>query len=147
MDNRIPITKLSAAFLAGMEVLDKAISETGINPWHIEMIKLRASYINGCAYCVVKHTQDALNLGVGHRKIAVIPVWREAMSHFTNEEHLILRLTEQVSYIHIEGIGDDLYAQCIQTFGEEMTGNLIGAAIHINSWNRIGVGLKMEPTV
>jgi AhpD family alkylhydroperoxidase len=145
MNKRINFNNLNPAFIAGMQTLDRAVAESGIDPWYGELIKLRASYLNGCAYCVDKHTQDALKLGVSARKIAVLPAWREALSHFSNEECLILLLTEEVSMIHKVGISAEVYAQCIQNFGEKMTGNLIAAAILINAWNRIGISLKMEP--
>jgi len=145
MNKRIAFNKLNPAYIAGMRALDKAVAESGIDPWHQEMIKIRASYLNGCAYCVDKHTQDALKFGANARKIAVVAVWREAIHHFSNEECLILRLAEEITLIYKEGISEELYGQCVQTFGEDMTGNLISAAILINSWNRIGVGLKMEP--
>ena len=142
MSNR---SKLSPAFRQGLANIDTLVSGSGIDPWHAEMIRIRASYANGCAYCVDEHTQDALKLGVPARKIAVVPVWREAVSHFSNEEQLILRLTEEITYIHKGGISDEVYDHCIQTFGEQLTGNLIAAAIVINAWNRIGIGVKMEP--
>lgn len=145
MTKRMTFDKLNPAFIAGMQALDKSIAASGIDPWHGELIKLRASYINGCAYCVDKHTQDALKIGVTARKIAVLPVWREALRHFSKEECLILLLTEEVSMIHKVGISDELYAQCVQTFDEEMTANLIAAITVINAWNRIGVSLKLEP--
>src|ERR1700744_1262792 len=99
MSKRIAYSKLDPAFMQGMYTLDKAVAASGIDPWHGELIKIRASYINGCAYCVDMHTQSALKLGVNPRKIAVVPVWREAASHFSPEEQLILRLTEEVSLI------------------------------------------------
>jgi AhpD family alkylhydroperoxidase len=145
MNNRIAFNKLAPAFVAAMRSLDKAVEESGIDPWHHELIKIRASHINGCAYCVDMHTQDAQKLGVNPRKIAVVPVWREAHRHFSDQERLILRLAEEVTYIHNDGISDELYAECVQAFGEPMTGHLISAAILINAWNRVGVGLKMEP--
>jgi AhpD family alkylhydroperoxidase len=146
MTQRIEFSSFNPAFIAGMHVLDKAVATSGIDPWYSELIKLRASHLNGCAYCVDKHTQDALKLGVDSRKISVIPVWREALRHFTDRECLILLLTEEVTLIHKVGISAQLYGQCIETFGESLTGNLIAAVILINAWNRIGISLKLEPS-
>jgi len=145
MSTRLLIHK---AFLEGfnaLNALDKVIRESAIEKWHQELIKISASHINGCAYCLDKHTNDALLLDINPRKIALIPVWREATNHFTEEEQIILQLTEEVSLIHKEGISDEVYDASIRLFGEGLTAQLIMAATVINAWNRIGVGLKMQP--
>ncbi|QHS59094.1 carboxymuconolactone decarboxylase family protein [Chitinophaga agri] len=125
--------------------LDKAINESGIDKWHHELIKISASLFNGCAFCVDKHTQDALELGIPGRKIMLIPVWLEATKHFSAEEQLILRLTKAVTFIHEHGIEDELYDSCKTTFGEAYTANLIVAATIINAWNRVGVSFQLQP--
>jgi AhpD family alkylhydroperoxidase len=132
------------AFKALVE-LDKIIRESDIDKWHQELIKIRASQINGCAFCLDKHTQDALALGVAARKINLVAVWKEATDYFTEEEQLILQVTEAVSLIHIDGISDELYSKCISIFGDTSTAKIIMAATVINTWNRIGVGFKMQP--
>ncbi len=128
-----------------LTALDKTIGQSGIDKWYRELIKIRASYINGCAYCVHQHTQDALALGVDPRKITLVPVWKEAHNHFTPEEQLIMQLTEEITLISQHGLSDELYANCVGKFGEALTAQLIMAVVVINAWNRIGVGLKMEP--
>jgi len=128
-----------------LNAIDKVIRESDIDKWHQELIKIRASHINGCAFCLDKHTKDALALNINPRKINLIPVWREATDHFSEEEQLILRLTEEVTLIHEEGLTDEVYNDSIRLFGETLTAQLVMAATVINAWNRIGVGLKMQP--
>ena len=127
--------------------LDELVTHSGIDPWYIEMIRIRASHINGCAYCVDSHTQDALKLGIPPRKIALVAVWREAGSIFSAAEQVILLLTEEVTLIHQKGISDEVYNNCIELFGDKQTAALIMVIITINVWNRIGVGLKLEPSI
>lgn len=145
MNERILMGKAYPHGYQGVVALDQIIRQSGIDKWQQELIKIRASYINGCAYCVHQHTQDALKLGIDARKIALIPVWKEALNHFTPEEQLILSLTEEVTLIAQHGVSDELYANCINRFGEALTAQLIMAVVVINAWNRIGVGLKMQP--
>src|ERR1700748_2995177 len=145
MTSRFLMGKVYPQGYQALIAFDKTISQSGIDKWHWELIRIRASYINGCAYCVDEHTQAALKLGIDPRKITLVPVWKEAHNHFTGEEQLILQLTEEITLISQHGLNDELYANCIARFGEALTAQLIMAVIVINAWNRIGVGLKMEP--
>jgi AhpD family alkylhydroperoxidase len=130
-----------------MGTLDNLAADSGIDPWHKEMIRIRASYINGCAYCADYHSQDAIKLGVPARKIALVPLWREAGSLFSEQEKAILLLTEEITLIHQNGLSDTVYNKCIMLFGEKQTASLFMLIITINAWNRIGVGLKTEPLI
>ena len=113
--------------------------------WYQQLIKIRASQINGCAYCVNMHTQDALKLGIDARKINLINVWREADNIFTEEEQLVIRMTEELTLIHQQGLSDSVYEKALALFGEDKTAQLIMVVITINAWNRMGVGLRMQP--
>ena len=93
------------------------------------------------------HTQDAIKFDINLRKIFLVAVWREAGSIFSEQEQLLLLLTEEVSLIHQKGISDEVYNKCIKLFGEKQTAELIMLIITINAWNRIGIGLKMEPGI
>lgn len=145
MSTRLLIHKTYPDGLNALNAMDKVIRESGIDKWHQELIKIRASHINGCAFCLDKHTRDALLLEINPRKITLIPVWREATDHFTEEEQTILRLTEEITMIHEDGLSDEVYHDSIRLFGEVLTAELVMAATVINAWNRIGVGLKMQP--
>lgn len=145
MKTRLLIGKVYPKGFQALNALDQTIKDSDIDKWHQELIKIRASHLNGCAFCLDKHTQDALKLGIEPRKIALVNVWKEALSHFTKEEQLVLEITEQITNIGKSGLSNKLFEKSIAMFGESLTAQIIMAATVINAWNRIGVGLKMEP--
>ena len=145
MSTRLLIFKAFPDGFNALNAMDKVIRESGIDKWYQELIKIRASHINGCAFCLDKHTKDALAPDINPRKINLIPVWREATDHFSEEEQTILKLTEEITFIHDDGLSDEVYNDSIRLFGEVLTAELVMAATVINAWNRIGVGLKMQP--
>lgn len=91
------------------------------------------------------HSHDARKLGETEQRIYVLSAWREAKNLFTEAEQAILELTEEVTLISEHGVSDDVYNKVIQLFGEKVTAQLYMAIITINVWNRIGVGLHMQP--
>lgn len=125
--------------------LDAYINQTSIDKIHREMIKIRASQINGCAYCVNHHTRDARKLGETEQRIYLLSIWREAGELFTEEEQLYLAMTEEITLIHQHGLSDELYEKAIRLVGQEKTAQAMMMIIIINAWNRIGVGLRMQP--
>jgi AhpD family alkylhydroperoxidase len=122
---------------------DKYLASTNIAPLHKEMIKIRASQINGCAFCVDKHSRDARKLGETEQRIFALPVWRDT-PFFSPEERAILALTEEVTLIN-QHVSDATYAEVTKYFDEKTIGQLIFAIIIINAWNRIGVSTRMMP--
>lgn len=145
MQSRFKMGKIQPDAYKAMSALDKYLSESAIDKIHREMIKIRASQINGCAYCVNSHTKSARALGETEQRIYLMSVWRESGNVFSEEEKLLLEMTEEVTLIHKNGLSDRLYNKAIELFGEEKTGQVIMAIITINAWNRIGVSLNMTP--
>lgn len=145
MKSRLSMKTVQPKAYQAMDALEKYINASSIEKLHRELIKIRASQINGCAYCVDMHTRDARKLGLSEQKAYLISTWREAGTIFTDEEKLLFQLTEEVTLIHQHGLGDSVYEQALQTFGESQTAQILMAIITINAWNRIGIGLKMEP--
>src|SRR3982751_1152732 len=94
--------------------LDKYISSSVIDKSQREMIKIRASQINGCAYCINHHSRDARKLGETEQRIYLISAWREAPNVFNEEERLLLEITEEITLIHKHGLNDELYTKAIQ---------------------------------
>lgn len=125
--------------------MNKYILKSGIDKLQREMIKIRASQVNGCAYCVNSHARDARKLGETEQRIYLMSVWREAPNVFSEEDQLLLAMTEEITLIHKHGLSDELYDKAINIYGEEKTAQIIMAIITINSWNRIGVALNMHP--
>ncbi|MEP7142652.1 MAG: carboxymuconolactone decarboxylase family protein [Ferruginibacter sp.] len=145
MKTRFNMAKVQPDAYKALSAMDMYIYKSGIDKLHRELIKIRASQVNGCAYCVNQHSKDALKLGETPQRIFLISVWREAENVFTEEEQLLFAITEEISLIHQHGLSDELYEKAINIFGEEKTAQIIMAIITINAWNRIGVGLHMHP--
>jgi len=127
--------------------MNKYVLQSKIDKLQREMIKIRASQINGCAYCVSSHARDARKLGETEQRIYLMSVWREAPNVFTEEEQLILAITEEVTLINQHGLSNELYEKAIKLFGQEKTAQIIMTVITINCWNRIGVALNMHPAL
>jgi len=145
MQTRFKMAKVQPDAYKAMGALDKFVSDTAIDKLQREMIKIRSSQINGCAYCVNTHTKSARALGETEHRIYLISVWREAGNMFMDEEKLLLEMTEEVTLIHKAGLSDRLYEKAVGLFGEEKTAQIIMVIITINAWNRIGVSLNMTP--
>lgn len=117
--------------------VEKFIASSPLTPTHKELIKIRASQINGCAFCIDMHTTDALKNGETAKRIFLLNAWREA-DLYTEEEKAILALTEEIT--NIQGhVSDETYANAAKLFDEKYLAAVIMMAISINSWNRIGI--------
>ena len=145
MTKRFIMGKLLPDAYKALLGLDSFTRSSGIPPLQREMIKIRASQINGCAYCVNLHTKEARKLGETEQRIYLMSVWREAPNIFNDEEQLLLEMTEEITLIHQHGLSDRLYEKAINLWGEERTAQVMMAIININSQNRIGVGLNLHP--
>ena len=146
MSKRINFNDVQPGAYDAMEALDKFVEKTSIDKLHKEFIKIRASQINGCAYCVDAHSHDALNLGESLQKVLLVSAWREAKNIFSEEEQLLFQVTEEITLIHQHGLSDETYRKAIQVFGEEKTAQIIMAIVTINAWNRIGVATELRPS-
>lgn len=143
MENkRIVIKELEPAAYEAMLTLENYGKSCQLSNIHKELIKMRASQINGCAYCLDMHTEDALKYGESKRRIFALPVWHE--SHlFSGEERILLQLTEEVTKIAEKGLSDETYNSAIEIFGANKTAQIIMLIITINAWNRIAVSTKL----
>jgi AhpD family alkylhydroperoxidase len=147
MKKRINFNNVQPAAYDAMDALDQFVDRSSIDKLHRELIKIRASQINGCAYCVDTHSHDALKLGESLQKVLLVSAWREAGDHFSEEERLLFQMTEEITLIHELGLGDETYANSIALFGEEKTAQIIMAIVTINAWNRIGVATQLNPSL
>lgn len=135
---RINIKELEPNAYKSMLVLEQYIRNSQIAPQLLELIKIRASQINGCAYCLDMHTQEALKIGETSRRIFALSAWEESPL-FSEEERAVLQLTEEVTLISPNGVSDATYNRALEFFGENVLAQLIMQIIIINSWNRIAV--------
>ncbi|SHG81100.1 carboxymuconolactone decarboxylase family protein [Flavobacterium defluvii] len=137
MKSRIVIPNVAPEAYQALLNLEKYISSTSLTPVHKELIKIRASQINGCAYCINMHTADARKYGISEQRIYLISAWREA-DVYTEEEKAILALTEQVTLIG-NHVSDEVYQNAANLFDEKYLAEIILAIITINSWNRMAI--------
>lgn len=147
MKKRIDFNVVSPAAYDAMDALDKYIDASSIDPLHRELLKIRASQINGCAYCVDMHSRDARKAGASEQKVFLVSAWREAGDIFSEEERLLFKMTEEITLIQQHGLSDETYQKAVSTFGEKTTAELIIAITTINAWNRIGVSVEMHPAL
>ena len=138
MEKRIDINKLEPGAYKGMIGLEQYIRNTKLQPLLREMIKIRASQINGCAYCIDMHTQEALKLGEKQRRIFALSAWKESPL-FTEEERAILQLTEEVTMISKHGVSNETYNNVLKFYSENELAQIIMQVVIINSWNRIAI--------
>lgn len=144
MENRLDMSKIQPAAYQAMLALEKYLHTTQIQPLHKELIKIRASQINKCAYCLNMHTRDARKMGETEQRIYVLPAWRET-TLFSAQERAILALTEEVTLISDHGVSDATYADAIAQLGEMTTAQVIVAIMTINAWKRMAISLQMQP--
>lgn len=143
MNTRFDMKEAEPEAYHAMLGLEKYLAKTGISVTHKNLIKIRASQLNGCAYCIDMHMHEALDAGENQNRLFLISVWREVDS-FSEEEKIVLALAEEVTMIG-NRLSDATYEKSVGLFGEKYTAQLIMAAITINAWNRIGVALEMKP--
>jgi AhpD family alkylhydroperoxidase len=125
-----------------MAGLDNFTKNSSIKPIHREMIKVRASQVNGCAYCIEIHTKDARQLGETEQRLYALSAWWESPL-FTDEEKAVLALTDEVTKIANGGVTDATYNALKMYYSEQEIAQLIMQVIAINAWNRIAISTHM----
>lgn len=143
MEKRINIAEVEPTGYKAILALEKYIQSTPLTAKHRELIKIRASQINGCAYCIDMHTRDARKAGETEQRIYALNAWRDT-PFFTPEERVILALTEEVTLIS-NHVSDKTYAEAAALLDESYLAQVILSIITINAWNRIGVATGMMP--
>jgi AhpD family alkylhydroperoxidase len=141
---RIDYNKIAPDAVKAMLQLEKYVIQSGLEKSLLELVKLRASQINGCAYCVDMHTSEAKKQGESERRLHAVVVWRESPL-FTDRERAALAWTEAVTLLSETKAPDDIYQEVLNYFGEKETVDLTMAIITINSWNRLAVSFRKQP--
>lgn len=139
-NHRIKIYKSSPELLDAMMALSAAAAKD-VEPELGELIKIRASQINHCGFCLNMHLVDARKHGVSEQKLDVLAAWEEAGDLFSDRERAALALTEAITGI-TEGVPDEVYARAAEAFTERELGQVIAMAVTINAWNRINVTVR-----
>ena len=139
MEARINISTLAPVAFKAMLALEACLAQTSISKKLRELIKIRASQINGCAYCIDMHTKDALKNGETNQRIFLLHAWRDAGNLFSEQERTVLAMTEEITCISHAGLSDATYKEALQCFQQQEIAEIIMTVVTINAWNRIAI--------
>lgn len=142
MENRVNIEQTQPRAYKAMYALEGYLVTTQLTNAQKDLIKICASQINKCAYCINMHTEEALKHGETVQRIFLLSAWNET-DLFTEEEKAILAITEEVTLIANGGLSDETYRKAAQFFDENFIAQIIMAIVAINGWNRIAVSTNM----
>jgi AhpD family alkylhydroperoxidase len=138
---RLDYRKAFPQALQAMLGLEHAVHESALEPELLELVKMRASQLNGCAYCLDMHSKDARARGESEQRLHVLAAWREA-PFYSDRERAALAWCEALTLLPQTGAPDDDYARLREQFAEEEIVALTLAIVAINGWNRFAVGLR-----
>ncbi len=141
IEPRVAVGRAAPAPYRAIDAFDRSID---LDPRLRELVRIRVSQLNGCAYCLDQHVGDAIAAGEGARRLATLAAWPESI-FFTPRERAALALTEQVTLIGEEGVTDEVWAAATEHFDDAELVQLLWAVIAINAWNRIAVATHMVP--
>jgi AhpD family alkylhydroperoxidase len=144
MQSRLDAQKASPAAYHAMLSLEMFVRKSKLESSLIELVKMRASQINGCAYCLDMHSKDARAKGETEQRLYALNAWRET-PFFTDRERAALAWTEGVTLVAQEHVPDALYEAVRQKFSEEELVNLTMAVVAINAWNRLAIAFRSVP--
>lgn len=142
MEVRLDIGAVSPEAYQTMLKLEGFIKASGLDPVLYELIKIRASQLNGCAFCLDMHTRDTRKMGQSEQRVFLVSVWRETPI-YTAKEKVALELTEAVTLISKNGVSEELYGRVREHYDEREFVAIIMAINTINSWNRIAISTGM----
>ncbi|WP_044642749.1 carboxymuconolactone decarboxylase family protein [Risungbinella massiliensis] len=146
MKTRFNMGKVNPEGYQAMIALETYIQRTGIDKKLKELIKIRASQMNGCLFCIDMHTKEARKMGETEQRIYGLNAWREA-PFYSPEERAVLALTEAITMVAETHVPDDVFEEVNQYFDEKEIAEIIMQIVTINAWNRIGVSIRLVPTI
>lgn len=138
MEQRMNMSKVSPEAYQAMIGLENYITQSGLDRKLYELIKTRASQINGCAYCINMHTRDALKIGETAQRLFLLDAWRET-DLYSEKERAVLALTESMTLISTNHVPDEIYNEASAHLTEKELAAVIMAVVAINGWNRIAI--------
>ncbi len=141
---RLDYAKFAQEPLRSMYAIERYLHNSGIEPKLLHLIKLRASQINGCAYCIDMHSKDARALGETEQRVYGLDAWRET-PYYTDRERAALEWTEAVTLVSQTHVPDDVYQRVRAQYSEKEIVDLTIAAGMINMWNRVAISFRAEP--
>jgi AhpD family alkylhydroperoxidase len=138
-EQRIAVRGVDRAAHDAVLAMERYVRSSGLDRSLYELVKIRASQLNNCAYCLDMHSRDARAAGEDQRRLDVLSAWREAPDLFTAGERTALAFTEAVTLIADGGVPDDVWENVVKEFGEQGAVHLLMAVATINVWNRLAV--------
>jgi AhpD family alkylhydroperoxidase len=142
--SRLEYKKIAPAAYGAMRELEIYVEQSGLEPSLLELVKTRASQINGCAYCIDMHTKDARAGGESEQRLYALNAWKET-SFFTERERAALAWTEAVTEVTRGHVPDEMYVLARQQFTEKELVDLTMAIVAINGWNRLSISFRTVP--
>jgi len=146
MQQRIDVTKVSPAVYQAAAALQTYVDQSGLDAKLRELIKIRASQINGCAFCLAMHTRDARKIGETDERMHLLAAWREAPV-YNARERAALAWVEAITLVTQGHVPDEAFEAVRKQFSEKEIVDLTAAAVVINSWNRLAIALRVPPQV
>ncbi|MFJ4666829.1 carboxymuconolactone decarboxylase family protein [Kitasatospora purpeofusca] len=141
---RLDFARTAPKVFRAMIALDAA-ARAGLDPALVELVQVRSSQLNGCAYCLDMHVKDARKAGESDERIYLLPVWREAPEEvYSERERAALALAEEITRVG-DGVSDAVYQRAAELFPEPELAQLISLCFTINAWNRINVATRKTP--
>ena len=145
MSNRLDYAKASPEGYKAFGGVYVYLQNSGLSHELIDLVYLRVSQINGCAFCIDMHSRDLVKLGVGVEKLVLVPVWRDAGAVFSARERVALNWAETVTRVAETGVPDADYAAATAEFGDKELADLTYAIGLMNAFNRFGVTFRAKP--
>jgi AhpD family alkylhydroperoxidase len=145
MTNRIDYTKASPDGFKALGGVYVSIQKSGLPKELVDLVYLRVSQINGCAYCIDMHSRDLLKEGVNVEKLVLVPAWREAGSLFDTAERAALAWAETVTKVAETGVPDAEYAAAAAVFSQQQLADLTIAIGIMNAYNRMAISFRAQP--
>ena len=144
MNSRIDVMKVSPRAVQAVLGLQNYVNATGLEPSLLDLVKMRASQINGCAYCLDMHSKDARAAGETEQRLYLLNAWRES-PFYTDRERAALEWTESLTLVSESHVPDDVYHNTREFFSETELVDLAMAVVAINTWNRLSISFRAEP--
>ncbi|MBL0740341.1 carboxymuconolactone decarboxylase family protein [Chryseolinea lacunae] len=142
MKSRMNIGKIEPRIYTAMDAAEEALKTFSIDPKLAELIRIRASQLNGCGFCINMHSKDARAGGETEQRVYAVSAWWET-PFFSEAEQVALKLTEEVTRMTRKGVSEKTYNHAVTLFGEQTVAQIIFTIVTINAWNRLAVATHM----
>ena len=144
MSQRVDFKKAAPDGYTAFSGVQAYVNKSGLEHALLELVKMRASQINGCAFCLAMHSADAVKAGERHERLHLLPAWRETQL-YTPRERAALAWTEALTLVAGKDVPDDVYEEGRRHFSEQELVDLTYAVITINGWNRMCIAFRIPP--